>query len=485
MKITGRILLSLLTVFFMASCHPEGDNESNGILFSPEVVQIVGTGGDAMVEYCIADRTDVQEFEFSCEADWVTGFKVPEPGYISFFVKGNPTDAPRRAEVKVSSSLMGIEGVFSVVQDVGDVGELRILVSGKTSNSFSFSIVPEDPEMPYVYRFAELSVFEGYGSDEGCIQYCIDYYMGAAEYYGQSLDEFLSEEVTYGERPDTTIIPVRPETVYVLFAFGLSTDGEPLTDLYKVYIDTYPAEMIDMDFTLDVSVEGKDVDLNVTPSDDAQAYFFDMCFAEDAGYGDDSDVLVSFIQSYINEIITTYRFYYGYTYEEVIDMISSYGPDSYSTSLQYGNSYIAYAAAIDGTGLVISDAAFTMFSTESVESDNEISVTLSNLTPESVDYTVTTANDEDYVLTYDTAEWWAGLTDEQIMEYLILGYDLSMFIHSGDLSGTFSGLNPGTDYFVIAFGYDSGYSTTDPVVVRFTTPESGASQAASGVRFPL
>lgn len=471
------------------------------IVLSEDEITVPAEGGAAGISYTFEDGLDESELEFMFDADWITDMHSNAPGSITFNVAVNSEYSQREVVVEVSCPARNTSDTFKVVQSaaeevVEDTG-LEINILEVTANSFTFNIVPEDKEMPYVYRFAEQSLFESYGSDDGCIAYCINYYQEAASYYEMSLSEYLPSVLTYGDRPDTTIIPVLPETTYTLFAFGLSPEGNPLTGLAKEKFTTEKAQNVDMTFDIDISVSGVNVTMSVTPSDDSQRYFFDMSFASDVGNGEDYGMLAEYVQKYINEIITNYRFYYGMTLEGVIQMMESYGQDSYSTTLEYGNSYAGFAAAISETGLVISEIACEIFETEAAPvSGNQIDVSVSNIGPNSVDYSVTTTTDDQYVFGYDTAGWWEGYSDDDILMALIYGYDLSNSLHNGDISGTISGLEPDTEYFIYTFGYEGGSATSDIIITRFRTKVSGSAPAGvnagpdgkgrqSGFRFRL
>lgn len=484
-----RVFIACMAAISVMACKTGTEPEpvpSGNIVLSEDEITVPAEGGEAGISYTFEDGLDDSELEFMFDADWITDMHSNAPGAITFNVAVNSEYSQREVVVEVSCPARNTSDTFKVVQSaaeevVEDTG-LEINMLEVTANSFTFNIVPEDKEMPYVYRFAEQSLFESYGSDDGCIAYCINYYQEAASYYEMSLSEYLSGVLTYGDRPDTTVLPVLPETTYTLFAFGLSQEGNPLTGLAKETFTTEKAQNVDIAFDIDIAVSGVNVTMSVTPSDDSQRYYFDMCFASDIGNGEDYGMLAEYVQKYVNETITNYRFYYGMTLEEVIQMMDSYGPDSYSTTLEYGNSYAGFAAAIDETGLVISEIACELFETEAAPvSDNQIDVSISNIGPNSVDYSVTTTTDDQYVFGYDNAEWWEGYSDERILQALIFGYDLSSSLYNGNISGTITGLAPDTEYFIYAFGYEGGSATSDITITRFTTTASGSVPAGVSV----
>jgi hypothetical protein len=71
-------------------------------------------------------------------------------------------------------------------------------------------------------------------------------------------------------------------------------------------------------------------------------------------------------------------------------------------------------------------------------------------------------------------------TDEDIFKYLFTTYGtsgLAYYICEGNVAGTFSGLDAGTKYAVLAFGYEAGTLTTSILRKDITTAEAGDIEA--------
>lgn len=134
----------------------------------------------------------------------------------------------------------------------------------------------------------------------------------------------------------------------------------------------------------------------------------------------------------------------------------------------------AYAVVVFGVGAegeITTDVIHDFISTTEVPaSTNRLAVVV---TPNSAEVSVTTTNGDPYFLDCIETKRIEGYPTEHLAEFLIGSYGatISSCLETGDVKRDFTRLlEEDTDYCAVAFGYLSGYATTDIVVVPFHTP---------------
>ena len=364
---------------------------------------------------------------------------------------------------------------FQVIQPADTSADFTVTVLEVTETSMTFSILPKDPEMTYVYMFTEKSYWDTFDSDEQWYQDDMAYFRDQATSSGLSIEQYLRGILHTGNYESGYVDNLLPGTEYVLYAYGLTPQGNRLTDICCDSASTKTAEKIDMTFDISLDIDGPMVDMSVEPSDDDKAYYFGVF--DKADVSSEEDIIRRCEQNF-NDMIAFYGNQAGLSPEEVMAQIVSYGYDSYLFELEENTSYVAFAVAVDMRGLVISDPSVEDFVTgEVVPSDNQISVQISEVTSRTAHYSISVTNDDRYVFLLDLASEWQGLSDDQILERLVTRYDLSGNARTGNDEGDMTGLEPGTEYVTFAFGCVAGIPTTGLVCTHFSTLETVVSDA--------
>lgn len=243
-----------------------------------------------------------------------------------------------------------------------------------------------------------------------------------------------------------------------------------------------------MSWVFDVQIENWEVTLNVTPSDDAQAYFADIQYYD--VYEQMGLTPKEFAESVVADMIAFYGEAAGMTPEEVIAGMSIYGPASKPYGvIMPGTKFITFAFALSEAGEVVSDVKIENFETPPADSsDNRISIRVDNVTARTADVYYTTTNSDVYLYLYDVvpAAEIEGMTDEQAMTHIISNWGgyINYALTSGDHLYEAEYLEPGTDYVAVGFGYDVLTYTTALTKVAFHTDEPGDPAACEfGFRF--
>lgn len=457
------LLMMLVTV---SGCREDRTIESYE-LESDEIV-VSPSGGTA--EIICRGMSAESDVRILSERSWIHDFDHSVQDKILFTVDPNDGDADRSGTVEVTVNATGEKLYFTVLQYADTREDFEVTIQDVAETSMTFSIVPKDPEMTYVYMFTEKSYWDMFSSDEEWYEDDMAYFRDMATSMGLSISQYLGEILKKGTIESGYVENLLPGTGYVLYAYGLTQQGNRLTDICLDSAVTKSGEKVDMEFELFLDIDGPVVDMRVVPSNDSQAYYFGAFDATDIG--SDEDIIRKCEQNF-NDIIVFYRNQFGMSAEDVMRQIVSYGEDSYKFELEQNSRYVAFAVAVDLRGLCVSDPASTEFETgEVIPSDNHISVEISGVTSRTADYSITVTNDDPYVFVLDLASEWEGLSEDEMIQRLVTMYDLSSNIRTGNDHDVMTGLTPDTEYVTFAFGYVAGVATTDLVCTWFATKEA-------------
>lgn len=213
----------------------------------------------------------------------------------------------------------------------------KINVSDIAGNSAKVSAIPTKMSVKYYLSAVRRDIYDLYSDkEEFAADNLIDLKMNAEE-EGVEFKDYISENRISGSSPKT-ISGLSPETEYIAFAYGLSDDGEIITDIYSSPFTTIEGEnIVDMDFTFEmVSISGTEATVKITPEHNDRMYYYDL-------------LPVSQITKY--------------TEAQIVDMLNSdgtlvdhciYGSDTYTfTGLKTSTKYCLFAFPYDedsGTG---------------------------------------------------------------------------------------------------------------------------------------
>ncbi len=238
-----------------------------------------------------------------------------------------------------------------------------------------------------------------------------------------------------------------------------------------------------LSFTIQLSnITSTSVKMAVTPSNDTDTYFFDVVETRVLGHYSTPG---AFVTDYISQLKAIYE-EYGLALGDAL----SQGPDSWeyqAGDLNPGTEYYAFAFGVTPEGVITSAVAMEPFKTleavPSGPSDNELSISVTQVTATGALVSVTPSNDDTYY--FDVIEKSAidefGAPLDFALDYIVklkntyeaYGYTLADALSSGPDNMSYDGLlSPNTEYYAFAFGATANCAiTTGVVTVPFTTPE--------------
>lgn len=360
----------------------------------------------------------------------------------------------------------------------GQIGgdDFKIELIDVTTTSVEFRVTPKDKAMTYVAMMTTKEYMDGFVSDEDYIRDDLVWFSGQAYDAGMELEEYLERELKRGVLVDSQG-DLDPMTDYYIYAYGLSTQGTPLTAIHKLPFTTKSAEKIELNFDIEVSDIGySTATISVVPESKQATYFVNVFSEEDYEYwgGDET----AFERHLI--YLRSYYLGLGASVEEIVANLGYVGNKSLSVNkLKAGEKYMAYAIGVNDDFIANSLATTTEFTTLTADSsDLSFEIALTKVDYDHIEGMVTPSNNEEsYICTVQTADFISSYaSDSDVMNAIIQDIDhwqqggIENALRRGPISlDSIGGLVPETDYCLVCFGF-SGAATTPLFKHPFTTP---------------
>ena len=345
------------------------------------------------------------------------------------------------------------------------------------------NIDPVDDDMTYWFS---LQIKEEMpGTDEEVFAADMAYFEYVASAYGLSLSELLSDNLFYGDK-EWMYNGLSPKTEYVLYMYGLGTDGTTETAVNKLTFTTPAVEQLDCTFDIVVgsNVTANSFSVTIVPSDDHVGYFYDVFPA--AMYEEyclsDPENLPAFMAEYIPSLASEN----GYTVPETVGAISAYGAltDDFTSEdgIEPSNTYYVFAIGIGADGTATTDAEVISVTTGRPPM-NTFEVLESSVEDDRATFYVSPTQNESYVALFELKEYMYDengehISDDEIIDALLAaqGSYIGNHVYSGTSSVTECPLIPGKEYYCLVFGYFGGEVTTPLTKVEFETEAADPSE---------
>ncbi len=473
--------LSLLFTFVSCEEEPqkiEPEVKTPEIRVGEASVSLDSDGAAVNVAYVIENEIEGEKISVSCAEEWLD-VNTEKARIITFSAMTNETGAVREAEVVVSYK--DAEDVVIEVSQDFFINPLKIALSGVTATGVTFSVTTSEPDLTWIPMVTYKEGFEYWDTPDELFESDIEYFKYLADINDQTLQEFLETMVARGSMEDVYLDGLQPSTDYVLYAYGVTTDGRRTTDIVSEAFRTEDPYEGDITFEFEVKEEDYVLEYSITPSHTGVPYYYGIVTQLQldqwkAKYGNDIRTAIQKgeIDPSIEELVK-----YG--------MIS--GPSGYfdvfgeSDVVDWGyyeatadTKYVLFAARWNEDCILTGPVSTYEHTTAPVaSSENQITLEISNVTQSSADATATVTNDDPYVIIPVRTSEVEGLTDDEVFAYLVAGYDyiMSEYTFTGNKSRTYSRMRPDNDYTFFAFGYKAGTMTTDMKRVQIKTLPAG------------
>lgn len=480
------IAVALPLLFAFASCDEavkEPEQEEPEVLV-PEIqlarteVELESDGAAVNLAYMIKNEIEGEKIAVSCEAEWLT-VDTDKARIITLSAETNETGAVRETEVLIS-----YKDAEAVVLDVTQdffINPLKIVISGVTATGVTFSVTTSEPDLTWIPMVTYKEGYEYWETADELFNSDMEYFRYLADINDQTLQEFLESMVAAGSLEDVYLDGLQPSTEYVLYAYGISTDGRRTTDIVSEPFTTEDPYEGDITFTFEVEENDYILEYSIIPSHTGVPYYYGIVTEAQlngwkALYG--NNIATAIQKGEIDPSI-----------EELMDYGMISGPSGYfdvfgeSDIVDWGyyemtanTKYIIFAARWNEDCILTGPVSTYEHTSAAIgASDNQITLEISNVTQSSADATATVTNDDPYVIIPVRTSEVEGLTDDEVFAYLVAGYDyiMSEYTFTGNKTRTYSRMRPDNDYTFFAFGYKAGTMTTDMKRVQIRTLPAG------------
>ena len=495
MRILNYLSLLAAAMFAIVACdnndEPVVPAEKTVVELSGDVVEAEANGGSYSLSYTITNPVEEAILSVVSDQEWVSDITVAAEE-ITFVVAANDAAAERVATLRVEypeaeaqSFVVKQQGVEPVPADdfVIDVQEVH-------ASSAITQVTPADDEMYYVMYLEKVSYFQNGGIDTQELLWEDDFaaFERNASNNGMNLKEYMLQvNVAFQGVNRVKWNDVLPGVKSVLYVYGIqfNEDGssyEPVTKVVWEVIEPEYAPLQDVNFNLDIEVDGAEVALNVKPENWDGYYVVkfvdgndDLYMGNDATF--DAEDMKSIADEWISVLNSNLRG--GHALDMILSEICYKGDAVVEAQL---NSYTLYSALVfpvaeyDGFVQVVAEPSYINFSTEEVQqSDMDINIEVSNCYVRVADLKITPSNpDETYLLLITPTEYLpANYDDEALLDMALGEFIYYTYEFKGEVTTHLNTLYPNKEYIVVAFGYSGGVVTTDVCTKVFKTEPEG------------
>ena len=477
-NVMRKVILFSAVSALLAGCRQE---ELTPLLVLEETqYSIPAEGGTFTVSYRIENASTLPSA--ASEDSWLTEVTVVDNTIFEFTAEANTLPDSREGSIVLSCP--GAEDVeLTVVQASSEYEEdtdvaLRLEVSNVTSFTADVKVTPASDTLTFVMLTRPRAEVDAFDDDDLLVQSDIAVFQESADYYGVSLEYFLSNSgVLYSGEISGTMTTFSPEQEYYVYTYGLNTDAELTTEVFKEQVTTPAVQQYDAEIEfLSNEIDTRSMDVTVRPGSTDFRYL--------AGYftEDEFNSIDDFIPFMIEEtelvIYMNNALGIEMTWEDV-----TYNGDTrlQASGLYSGSNYVWYAFGVE-QGYSNTSLFNTVVRTADVEivDDCSFEVSVQEADTYSVSFTVSPSSfSTRYLAMVSETASLEGLSDEYIADACINSLDSENMdwtsdpmIRQGMLSEEYDGLAPVTDYSIIVFGVnESGERTTEVVIENFRTSE--------------
>ena len=352
------------------------------------------------------------------------------------------------------------------------------------------SVEPADSQMYYIMFLDEVDYFQSEGIDtaEKLWEDDLLAFHGGAQGAEMNLKEYmLQANILFQGTKRVQWNTVLPGVKSVLYVYGVEFDEdglsyEPVTDIVWQMLEPERAPLQDINFGIDVAVNGAEVSITVEPENFDGHYVVKIVDVNSDLYPNDD---TTFTNEYMVTIAEEWVYVYdgnldgGRKKEEILENVCFSGKQTLEYELQSSVMYSVLVYAVDeydGFVQVVSKPSYNNFATEQVQqSDMEINIEITNCYVRVADLRITSSDPNAQYLMMITPTYYLPeeYTNETLLEYALGEFYIYTYTFKGEITSHLNTLYPSTEYVVVAFGYSGGVVTTDVYTKVFKTDVEG------------
>lgn len=471
--VVGMACAMLAVVGTLSSCEsePEVEASKSPIVLYVEELEAKPEGETLRFGYDIAERKEGVTLKVECQSEWITDVVVYE-SLVDVTVECNRSGEERSARLELSYG--GSARQLTITQ-LPWFEPLTLTIDKVEATSVTISVAALDEQTTWIGQVVGREWFDSF-SEEDIFHEDIAYYKSMASEAELTLEEYLEGVLSHGSHSGIRMKGLDIESDYVVYVYGMNKYAQKTTALYyEAFTTTAPYEGDDVSYDIDVECERAHAAITITPSHEGVAYYHNITTREHfEACGSDIDYLVADV---VATALDNYL-YWDYTEAEFYAYNTEYLATSYEFEATANTEYVVFAFKWDEALKPLSEVSYVWFKTADIPpSDNELSMTISDVTQTTFYIETKTTNNDPYTIFAVPKEEIRKMgSDDMIFNYLVAEYgtvELDINQCEGDVAGTFSGLKAKTDYEVLLFGYEAGVRTTAIVSQSITTAAAG------------
>ena len=479
MKRIFSAIVAAVMVLSAVSCVEDLQQDPQFNLSDTSVV-LPAEGGVVKIVYELLYFDNVEEVSVANDAQWLT-VSTQKARLIEVSASRNETGSERKAEFVVSCP--GQEDMtVSVRQPAWNV-PLAITIEETESTAVIFSVQTSSEDFTWVGQVVGKEWFDSMESDEQIFQEDLSYYSYTANDRNVSLADYLKTIINTGSYQNIRYSGLDTESEYVVYVYGITTEGERTTDIYSASAKTLPPYDGPISLSVEVTEENNILDITVTPDHEGVYYYWNIMDRETydsyaAEHGDDPKaVFQAYIEWDIQDLID---YEYLTTRAEYYEWYSDINTANSQFECMALTEYMIFACQWDEDCHLTGEPSYIWYTSSDVApSDNVITVQIGDDVDQSSFFVdVKTTNNDPYVMLAEPSVFMEGMDEEQIYAHLMEDYGtfgLLNFVFEGDVAGRMTGLEADTEYTMVVFGFKAGKKTT--AMQKFTVRTAPAGPA--------
>ena len=489
--------------FCLAGCQEklETQDKETGFSLNENIVEMSAEGGEAVVTWKVENPIEGANVMIARGyPEWINKFDTSVDGEIRFNVDSYTEQEAREARIAVNYGQD--TSSFTVVQagieegEEPDDDEIRLEIVEARPNTVIVSI-ETDGNLTYFINIEEKAVWDQYAGEEDVFAHDRELFQWNADGWGISLESWLREEFgtikyatpyhmfMYVQDGVRGTVYLENNTEYVVYAYGINGNGEILTDLYSVETATTDYDLSNpVSFDIDIDITENFGSFRISPSDNGQQYLILL-------YRDEVPALEDLQADILRKREDQIFMYWSHpentdTWEGIVEWMAFTGEQSVEEELGLADAPgVVYAYTIDDRGNMNGKMIIKEFRTNALDdSGNKIKMELSALTSRTATLTVTTTTNDLYLVMFDEdGSEYDGLEGKELANAILYADSDNLYSGRNDIIIPMKGMHRDVDYILVAFGYEAGQITTEPTVLRFTTPNPTVSDVTCKPQF--
>lgn len=486
MRTTFRLLTAITFIAFATlswSCKQPGTDDVIGtktsVVFNQLEMNLTYEECDVTLKYTINNGIEGIDIVAATEASWISDIKTNN-GYLHFTVAKNQEAGARETRLRVTYP--NVDPVYILIkQSQFDAITFEMEVTSSTSTSCSTLIKPSNSDYPYIAYMSEVDYFLSaqISTPEELFLDDYNYFMGYAQQVNAPYlyEFFLANYFAYEGEQSIEWTGMMPGKEYVLYVYAIEfneanndyTMASPIT--YQI-VTLKGEELTEVDFDVDVTVEGPNASYKIAPKDYTGKYYLTVYEEGDYMYRNTpADEAYAELVSNVWLDMMAQLLASGYSADSLIEIMCLEGTEEYSELLKGSTNYamVIYAVdMIDGLPQVASKPQIVNFTTEAVgASSMTIDIKVENKYVRVADITITPTSNEPYTVAILATNEVPNKSNEEIIEWCNKSFHMESY--RGEIFSHINNLKPETDYTILAYGYYGDVVTTDLFRHDFTT----------------